>query len=274
MTSTRFLEVVRSERPARTPHVVLFDFDGTISLIREGWQALLLEMEMKLLEETPKGREMTRDELEKIVSRQIELQIGKQTIFQCTALVERMVEFGAEPETAEVYLAEYDRRLQERVVPRHENLQGGGDREKLLVPGVIGLLELLRKRGIRLYLASGTEDGALKKDAALLGVTDYFDGGIYGGQADPSLFSKAMIVDRILRENDLHGEQLTGFGDGHTETVDVRAVGGFTVGVASNEQDRSGVDLWKRRQLVDAGADWIIPDYSDLDTLETRLFGA
>ncbi len=250
----------------------MFDFDGTVSLIREGWQAILLEMETRLLEKTPRGHEMSKDELAKIVTRQIELNIGKQTIYQCVSLADRMREFGGEPETAEAYLAEYERRLNERIAPRLEHLRRDGDRKMLMIPGTVELLQALRRRGVRLYLASGTEDGALKEDARLLGVTEYFDGGIYGGQKDPSQFSKAMIVDKILRENNLTGEELTGFGDGHTETVDVRAVGGFTVGVASDEQHGAGIDAWKRRQLIDAGADWIIPDYTNLAVLEDRLF--
>lgn len=81
-----------------------------------------------------------------------------------------------------------------------------------------------------------------------------------------------MVIERILRENQLPGEALLGFGDGYVEIEDVKAAGGFACGVASNEKTRQGVDEWKRQRLIRAGADIIIPDYRAIDELEAFLF--
>ena len=112
----------------------------------------------------------------------------------------------------------------------------------------------------------------VKEEAALLGLTEYFGPHIYGAQRDYKTFSKKMVIERILRENQLPGEALLGFGDGYVEIEDVKAAGGFACGVASNEKTRQGVDEWKRQRLIRAGADIIIPDYRAIDELEAFLF--
>ena len=81
-----------------------------------------------------------------------------------------------------------------------------------------------------------------------------------------------MVIERILRENNLSGEKLIGFGDGYVEIENVREVGGFAVGVPSNESERCGIDEWKRERLIRAGANIIIPDYRNIDELEAVLF--
>ena len=112
------------------------------------------------------------------------------------------------------------------------------------------------------------------REAELLGVSRYFGGHIYGAQQDYKTFSKKMIIERMIRQNHLEGAELLGFGDGYVEIENVREVGGYAVGVASNEAERQGIDAWKRERLLRAGADAIIPDYRDLPALETALFDA
>ena len=80
------------------------------------------------------------------------------------------------------------------------------------------------------------------------------------------------MIDRIIRENHLAGDELLGFGDGYVEIENVREAGGFAVGVASNESDRQGIDEWKRERLIRAGAHIIIPDYREIEELENDLF--
>jgi DUF971 family protein len=75
------------------------------------------------------------------------------------------------------------------------------------------------------------------------------------------------VIKRLLKENNLSGEQLLGFGDGFVEIENVRAVGGYAVGVATDEERRRGINPWKRNRLLEAGADSIIPDYSDPERL-------
>ena len=129
------------------------------------------------------------------------------------------------------------------------------------VPSSHEMLAMLRERGITLYLASGTDLAFVRREAELLGVAPYFGNHIYGALDDYKNFSKQMVIERILRDNDLRGEELIGFGDGFVEIEEVKGAGGVAVAVASDEVKRRGVNAWKRERLVRAGADVVIPEY-------------
>src|SRR5204862_8142532 len=100
----------------------------------------------------------------------------------------------------------------------------------------------------------------------------FFGAHIYGALDDYKNFSKQMIIERILRENNLRGEELLGFGDGFVEIEEIKRVGGVAVAVASDEVNRRGVNAWKRNRLVEAGADIVIPDYRCRAELMRFLF--
>jgi phosphoglycolate phosphatase-like HAD superfamily hydrolase len=136
------------------------------------------------------------------------------------------------------------------------------------------LLETLAERGLSMYLASGTDEVFLKEEAALLDIARYFDGGVYGALDDYRSFSKRILVQRILTLPGVRGSQLLGFGDGYVEIEEVRRVGGITVGVATDEPECLVVDEWKRQRLIGAGADYIIPNYLQHQTLIEMLFQA
>ncbi len=135
-------------------------------------------------------------------------------------------------------------------------------------------MEALRRRGVALYLASGTDLKYVRREAELLGVAPYFGEHIYGALDDYHNFSKQMIVERILRDHGLHGEELLGFGDGFVEIEEIKKYGGCAVAVASDEVNRRGVNAWKRDRLVRAGADLVIPDYRRGARLLAYLFAA
>ena len=62
------------------------------------------------------------------------------------------------------------------------------------------------------------------------------------------------------------------FGDGPVEVRETRRRGGRTVGVASDELRRFGWNMRKRTRLIRAGADLVIPDFSQWQGL-CRLLG-
>ncbi|MDR3050251.1 MAG: haloacid dehalogenase-like hydrolase [Oscillospiraceae bacterium] len=267
------MEIVRP-RPAVRPRFAVLDFDGTISLIREGWQRIMIPFFTDMLCGTPGGKERPREELEATAREFIFLHTGKQTIYQCIALADHIRQLGGTPRDPQDYKDEYHRRLLERIDHRLQGLADGSiDPETLTVPGSYALLDMLRQQGVTLYLASGTDEVYVLREAKLLGVDACFGGHIYGAQRDYKTFSKKMVIARILRENNLAGAQLVGFGDGYVEIENVKAVGGSAVGVASNEAARYGIDAWKRERLLRAGADAIVPDYRDLAPLSAYLFG-
>ncbi|MDR0870357.1 MAG: HAD hydrolase-like protein [Planctomycetaceae bacterium] len=266
-----FLEIVRRNCPAVPLRAVIFDFDGTVSLIREGWQNIMIPYFVEVLTATPDGRTEDTEDVQRCVRDFVDVLTGKQTIYQCIELAEEVKKRHGIPLDPLEYKHGYHRRLSERIRYRLDELRQGANPEKHLVPGSVPLLEMLRRNGLKLYLASGTDEQFVLEEATLLGVADYFDGGIYGAKDDYKNFSKAMVIQRIIAENHLNGTELAGFGDGYVEIQNVHDAGGFTFGVATDEQGRSNVDEWKRKRLVDAGADVIIPHYGNLPEIE-RIF--
>ena len=251
----------------------VFDFDGTLSLIREGWQQIMTPYFTDELMAAPLAKEKSREEMETLAREFITQLTGRQTIYQCIRLGEEIARLGGQPEDPQVYKDEYQRRLLEHIDSRLSALEEGKVQpEDMVVPGSHALLKMLQSHGVQMYLASGTDQEYVKREAALLRLDGYFGEHIYGAQRDYKTFSKKMVIERILRENQLSGESLLGFGDGFVEIENVQEVGGYAVGVASNERDRRGIDLWKRERLIAAGASLIIPDYREMEALEGELF--
>ncbi|HEX4592991.1 MAG TPA: HAD family hydrolase, partial [Bryobacteraceae bacterium] len=132
----------------------------------------------------------------------------------------------------------------------------------------------LKDRGLTMYLASGTDEIYMKEEAGLLGVTRYFDGGVYGALDDYKSFSKAILIQRILSTAEFGGDQILVFGDGYVEIEEVKNVGGVAVGVASEEPACTRVDEWKRQRLIGVGADYIVPNFLCREELFSSLFSA
>jgi phosphoglycolate phosphatase len=242
---------------------VLFDFDGTLSLIRQGWPDVMVPMFVEMLPRLP-GE--TEEEARRLCFEDIMRLNGKQTIYQMIQLAERVKERGKIARDALWYKNEYLRRLDERIGDRLEGLRSGRlATDELLVFGSRRLLEHLRSRGLALYLASGTDEQYVKQEARLLELESYFGPHIYGALDDYRKFSKKMVIERILRENGIDGGQLLSFGDGYVEIENTKEAGGLAVAVASDEANNGSgrVDEWKRQRLLGVGADVVIPDYRD-----------
>lgn len=269
------LEIAHAANPTKMPfRYAVLDFDGTLSLVRQGWQQIMIPYFTQMLIDTPQGRKKDPAELETLAREFIFFHTGKQTIYQCIELADQITRLGGTPEDPQVYKDEYHARLLRQIDARLEGLKNGTiNPETLTVPGSYDLLAMLRRHGVSLYLASGTDEEYVQQEVRLLQLDGYFDGHIYGAQRDYKTFSKKMVIERILRENSLSGEQLLGFGDGYVEIENVREAGGYAVGVASNEAERQGIDEWKRERLIRAGANIIIPDYRCIAELEAHLFG-
>jgi phosphoglycolate phosphatase-like HAD superfamily hydrolase len=250
---------------APRPHIshVLFDFDGTLSLIREGWAEVMTPIFVEMLPALPGETDEFR---RRICYEDIMRLNGKQTIYQMIQLAERIKERGGSPRDPLWYKREFLCRLHDRIRARLDGLRSGTRRpDDLLVCGARPLLELAQKRGLPLYLASGTDEVFVKQEAKLLDLSRYFGPHIYGALDDYKQFSKKMVIERILRENQIPGEQLLSFGDGYVEIQNTKEVGGLAVAVASDEaHNGSGrFDEWKRQRLLGVGADLVIPDYRD-----------
>ncbi|MBM3500537.1 MAG: HAD family hydrolase [Armatimonadetes bacterium] len=251
---------------------VLFDFDGTLSLIREGWQQIMKPMMVGVLLDLGTGE--PEAELAVIVSDFVDRLTGKQTIYQMLELAEQVKQRGGTPRDPLDYKHEYLDRLWQRIAGRVQALKSGEtDPDELLVPGSRALLTGLRERGVSLYLASGTDEPYVLDEARALQVDGFFGEHIYGAQDDYKRFSKALIINRIIEIHGLSGPEFLAFGDGYVEIENTKDVGGIAVGVATDEARREGVDQWKRTRLIGAGADVIIPDFREHAQLLPYLFG-
>ncbi len=253
---------------------VLFDFDGTLSLIRQGWPDVMVPMFVEMLPPLP-GE--TEEERARLCFEDIMRLNGKQTIYQMIQFAERVKERGGHPQEPLWYKNEYLRRLDEKIRWRVEGLRTGKIApDDLLVYGARSTLENLRRRGVRLYLASGTDEHFVKQEAELLDIVPYFGPHIYGAKDDYKTFSKKMVIERILRENQIAGDKLLAFGDGYVEIQNTKEVGGLAVAVASDEaHNGSGrMDEWKRTRLLGVGADVVIPDFRDGEALLDCIFAS
>lgn len=266
------VEFTHSFQPRLQISHVLFDFDGTLSLIREGWPEVMVPMFLEMCppvagESEAQRRQMLYDDIMRLN--------GKQTIYQMIQLAERIRERGGTAQDPLWYKKEYLRRLDERIRSRIEAIRSGSvPRERFLVHGSLDLLDDLKRRDLRLYLASGTDDEFVKREAALLGLTEYFGQHIYGALDNYKSFSKKVVIERILRENGVPGERLLSFGDGYVEIENTKEVGGLAVAVASDEAHNGSGDFdqWKRQRLLGVGADVVIPDYRDAGLLLKTIF--
>lgn len=277
MTTERFRgEVILQPSFAPRPGIshVLFDFDGTLSLIRQGWPDVMVPMFAEMM---PAVDGESDDDRRRLAFEDIMRLNGKQTIYQMIQLADRIRERGGEPREPLWYKHEYLRRLDLRVNDRIEALaDGSAAREEHLVHNAFELLDDLTRRGLSLYLASGTDEPFVKREAELLGLTRYFGPHIYGARDDYKTFSKKMVIDRILADNAIEGASLLSFGDGYVEIQNTKEVGGLAVAVASDEANNGSgrMDAWKRERLAGVGADVIIPDFRDAVPLLELILGS
>ena len=267
------IESIRPGASARHARVVLFDFDGTLSLIRSGWMNVMVPMMVEILLALKTGE--TEQQLRDVVEEFVWRLTGKETIYQMMALAAAVEARGGAPLDALAYKKRYLDLLWEKIEARVDALRKGhADPEEYLVPGSRALLEELKDRWLKMYLASGTDEVYMKEEARLLDVTQYFEGGVYGALDDYKSFSKAILIQRILSSAEFQGHQFLGFGDGYVEIEEVKNVGGVAVGVASEEPACTKVDEWKRKRLIGVGADYIVPNYLCRDELLGSLFHA
>jgi phosphoglycolate phosphatase-like HAD superfamily hydrolase len=264
------VEIIRPVSAART-RFVLFDFDGSLSLIRTGWFQVMVPMMVETLAGLGSGESET--ELRAVVEDFVWRLTGQDTIYQMIALAAEVAKRGGAALDPLAYKKRYLERLWSMIGGRVGDLRlGACPPDRYLVPGARALLEALRQRGFTMYLASGTDEADLREEAGLLDVARYFDG-VHGALDDYTSFSKRILVQRILSAPGVRGEQLLGFGDGYVEIEEVKQAGGVTVGVATHEPECLVVDEWKRQRLIGVGADYIIPNYLCRDELMERLFG-
>lgn len=273
------LEIVSSPPRGRTFAHALFDNDGTLSTLRQGWEEVMEPMMVRSILGPSYGRVEGRP-LRTVVERvreYIDRTTGVQTIEQMAGLVEMVKETGYVEARSVLDAAGYKRlynaELMRIVEERLGQLERGElEPEDFLMKGSVAFAAELAARGIVVHLASGTDHDDLQREAAALGFASLFGAAIHGSVGDAANDPKRVVLESILEEIG-DGSVVVTFGDGPVELRETVRRGGYAVGVASNEARRFGLNISKRARLIEAGADLIVPDFSQRAQLERLLWG-
>ncbi len=252
----------------------IFDHDGTLSVLREGWEQVMESMMLKAI----LGKHF--DTVDKGVFKRVQASVkqfidrttGIQTLVQMKGLIELVRQSGFVEEKNLLdehgYKHIYNDELLKMIALRIKKLRNGElSSIDFQIKNAGLLLEELHRRGVKLYLASGTDVADVVSEAEAMGYAHLFEGRIYGAVGDVNIEAKKMVVERIIRENGLSRHQFATFGDGPVELRETQKRGGIAIGVASDEIRRFGMNLRKRKRLIRAGASLIIPDFSQLPAL-------
>ena len=256
---------------SRVRHAV-FDHDGTISTLRQGWERIMEPMMIRAIlgERYATADETLYHRVAHRVRDYIDKSTGIETLVQMEALVAMVAEFGIVPARDILgtagYKAIYNDALMDVVNGRLAKFRRGELHiEDFTVKGAVAFLRALRAMGVTLYLASGTDHDDVRREAEALGYADLFDGGVYGALDRAQAHAKRRVIQRILTDNGLDGSRLAVFGDGPVELRESRKRHGAAIGIASDEVRRYGLNPDKRARLVKAGAHLVMPDFSQAE---------
>jgi phosphoglycolate phosphatase len=260
------IEITPSFRPRPNLRHAIMDWDGTVSLIRGGWVEVMVDV---CMDSAPSlDRATVRAEMLALN--------GRPCIHQMTRMVELVNKAGPTALPPEEYQRIYCERLADLVEERGRSLRLGGSADAHMVPGTGAFLSALASRGIGLTVVSGTPQPELEVEANALGLAEHFGTRILGPAdlADRE-FTKRGAIHSLVNTHDIRGDELLIVGDGPVEMGESKALGGLAIGVASDEVTPGSrrFDEPKRRQLLDAGADLIVPDYLDTAPLIALIFG-
>lgn len=260
------MEILKGRTVQGPVRAVLFDFDGTISTLRWGWESVMKPLMLEMIS-GGRGWDTT---LEQEVDNYINESTGIQTIHQMKWLAARVHQEGRNPDAPEDpwwYKAEYNRRLMENVSARLDALNTGRVmRENYLIAGSEAFLNVLCDRGVKLYVASGTDHPDVINEVSALGLTKYFTQ-IAGSPLDSENCSKEKVIAQLMESERLQGADFAVIGDGKVEIRLGAEAGARTIGLASDEESRHGVNPVKRERLLKANADVITGDFLELAEL-------
>jgi rfaE bifunctional protein kinase chain/domain len=252
----------------------IFDHDGTLSTLREGWERIMEPMMVQaILGSKHEAIDSARVAgITAEVRTFIDRTTGIQTLVQMKGLVDLVRQYGLVPEIEILdehgYKHIFNRELLKMIEKRMTNLKSGElSSEHFQIKNAMALLRELHRRGIKLYLVSGTDQADVVAEAQIMGYADMFEGRIFGAVGDITVEAKKLVVDQIIRENELSGRSFATFGDGPVEMRETRKGGGLPIGVASDEVRGFGWNASKRSRLIKAGANLIVPDFEQLPAL-------
>lgn len=242
----------------------LFDFDGTISTLRHGWEQIMFDYVYEQLHQYYIGED---EELTNKIRKFIHDTTGVQTIFQMQWIVEQVKLVGGKPLDQWEYKDGYNNALLEVVRNRVDDLlQGKTKPVDFRIPGSKEFIEKLVGKDIKCFIASGTDDADIKKEMKAIEVEYLFEdskGAPYRKIACP----KEAVYRKLTDKLSYKPNEILVVGDGRVEINLGATNGSLTLGVACDEYSLKGIDLMKRERLINAKAHAIVTDFTDYNSL-------
>ena len=121
MSNTTPVEIISPDFPRGGFRAAIFDFDGTLSLLRRNWQDVMIPMMVDILQAT--GTRETREDLSQHVEEYVMRLNGKQTIYQMIQLAEEVRARGGTPREPLEYKHQYHDLLWQQVGDRVEGVR-------------------------------------------------------------------------------------------------------------------------------------------------------
>ena len=237
----------------------VFDFDGTLSKLRAGWEEVMEPMMCELIPGEP-------NQVLTLVKKYIDESTGIQTILQMQWLADTIQARGGIALDPWEYKNIYLQRLMQTVEQRKTDVITGKTNASLYkVFGSDNFLARLQERGIKMYAASGTDEEDVQKEAAILGFDKYFTD-IRGAKNGSFACSKEAVLRDLVSQN----SNMLVVGDGKVEIKLGREVGALTLGVASNDIigcDDCDINMAKYNRLKNAGAHIIVSDFRETEEI-------
>ena len=255
-------------RPQRPIRVAAIDFDGTVSLVRMGWQLVMHGVMKNALLPFHPHQAALDDEIFAYIARST----GQPSIIQMAWVDEHVHLYGGPHHGAQHYLDQFSHAMADRIDHRLAAMTTTAAADEHMIHGARAFLERLRRRNIPIALVSGTEHHHLVRECAGLKISDYFDAGIYGPGAHAPGFTKAEAMAQLVERYELLPGELLSVGDGPVEISAGKSLDGYCIAVASHEES-GALDPHKRSHLLHAGADAVVANFLPLDELDVLLFG-
>ncbi len=226
------IEIVRPLPRTLAIRVCIFDHDGTLSTLRAGWEGIMESMMLRAILGEDSGRLNATKvaEVQREVHQFVDQSAGMQTLAQMHALIGIVRKFGYVGADAVRDAAGYKRLFNEELMKvveaRMEQLRSGQlGPEHFQIRNAAPLLRELHRRGVTLYLASGTDQADVLAEAQALGYAGYFEGRIFGAGDTLQGDAKRAVLERMRGEHGLSGHQFAMFGDGPLEIRETRKRG-------------------------------------------------
>lgn len=257
------------------PKIAIFDHDGTISVLRQGWEKVMSDTLVGALSQAcgsdPAKKERIKDEIAKLIDKTTGIQtITQMCQFRDLVRAKRWLreeDILSPEEYKKIYLDNLKTTMRRKLDAVKTGLLSPDD---LTIKGAVDFLRELKSNGVALYLASGTDRADVIAEAELLGYRNLFGENIYGSVGNARKDPKETAIEDIVRTIGVerhNKEDTMVFGDGPVE-MRIAVENGFrAIGVLSDEKQRFGINEAKRPRLILAGAEALIPDFSEIGFL-------